>query len=103
MIDIELLLNLINQLHYEIKNMINFEKPYINLLSCLEYIDLMHNRLDSIKNTIDKKKSYGVLRQISQMNKGIIDIGGWQENEKISDLLVKITDKSMEMIRFQNL
>jgi hypothetical protein len=83
--------------------MIDFEKPYNSLLSCLEYIDLMRERLLSVENTIDEKKLYGVLRQISQMNKGVIDIGGWQENDRISALLVQITDNSIDIIREKNL
>lgn len=103
MIDNQGLIELLNKLHAEITGMIDFQKPYSDLLSCLEYIDLMRGRLGQIDKQGDGKRTYGVLRQISQMNKGVIDIGGWQKNPEIGDLLVKITDEAIRIIHDRGL
>lgn len=96
--EIEKIGELLEKLRREMQAKIRFDKPYSDLLSCVEYIAVMQQRLKDVLGTHDAAKIYGVLRQISQMNKGLIDMGGWHEDEKISDLICRITETASAQI-----
>ncbi|WP_155992756.1 hypothetical protein [Acidocella facilis] len=82
---------------------VDFEKPYKPVTNCVEYLDVIENKLKNLDESSDPNTRFGALMSIVQMARGLYDTVDWYNYPKVDTTITDIKKIAEGIINSENL